>query len=200
MSLENVEVQAKNPASTKRKEQRKRKNEILDIRQKIYLKLKEGKNVFSILKIFKLKVEKFLKDFRTELSYDDEKCLRDKVVITEKAVVRYTENHRAAKECPSNRNEDVAQSTDRSMVVVCESCAVRAQESAVDNLPKPPQVDDVKEIEKRLNDEFKATPMTYDEKRQLSLDLNKLPEDKLGKVVEIIQHREPSLRDSNPDK
>ena len=34
MSLENVEVQGKNSASTKRKEQRKRKNEILDICQK----------------------------------------------------------------------------------------------------------------------------------------------------------------------
>ena len=62
--------------------------------------------------------------------------------------------------------------------------------------------------------------MTYDEKRQLSLDINKLPGDKLGKVcahfcfsfggiilmcfhyqvVQIIQHREPSLRDSNPDE
>ena len=41
--------------------------------------------------------------------------------------------------------------------------------------------------------------MTYDEKRQLSLDINKLPGDKLGKVVQIIQQREPALRDSNPD-
>ena len=49
-------------------------------------------------------------------------------------------------------------------------------------------------------DEMKSTPMTYDEKRQLSLDINKLPGDKLGKVVQIIQHREPSLRDSNPDE
>ena len=49
-------------------------------------------------------------------------------------------------------------------------------------------------------DELKSTPMTYDEKRQLSLDINKLPGDKLGKVVQIIQHREPSLRDSNPDE
>jgi hypothetical protein len=29
---------------------------------------------------------------------------------------------------------------------------------------------------------MKTTPMTYDEKRQLSLDINKLPGDKLGKV------------------
>ena len=42
--------------------------------------------------------------------------------------------------------------------------------------------------------------MTYDEKRQLSLDINKLPGDKLGKVVQIIQQREPALRDSNPDE
>merc|ERR1712058_51422 len=49
-------------------------------------------------------------------------------------------------------------------------------------------------------DELKSTPMTYDEKRQLSLDIDKLPGDKLGKVVQIIQHREPSLRDSNPDE
>merc|ERR1719187_1445244 len=50
------------------------------------------------------------------------------------------------------------------------------------------------------DDEMKTTPMTYDEKRQLSLDINKLPGNKLGKVVQIIQHREPSLRDSNPDE
>ena len=43
-------------------------------------------------------------------------------------------------------------------------------------------------------------PMTYDEKRQLSLDINKLPGERLGKVVQIIQSREPSLRDSNPDE
>lgn len=34
-----------------------------------------------------------------------------------------------------------------------------------------------------------ARPMTYDEKRQLSLDINKLPGDKLGRVVHIIQVR-----------
>ncbi|XP_078075569.1 bromodomain-containing protein 2-like [Mustelus asterias] len=45
-----------------------------------------------------------------------------------------------------------------------------------------------------------AKPMSYDEKRQLSLDINKLPGDKLGRIVHIIQAREPSLRDSNPDE
>ncbi|XP_037963728.2 bromodomain-containing protein 3-like isoform X2 [Plutella xylostella] len=50
------------------------------------------------------------------------------------------------------------------------------------------------------DEEDLAKPMSYDEKRQLSLDINKLPGDKLGKVVHIIQSREPSLRDSNPDE
>ncbi|CAD5123107.1 DgyrCDS11480 [Dimorphilus gyrociliatus] len=50
------------------------------------------------------------------------------------------------------------------------------------------------------DDEDNAKPMSYDEKRQLSLDINKLPGDKLGRVVHIIQEREPSLRDSNPDE
>jgi len=35
------------------------------------------------------------------------------------------------------------------------------------------------------DDETKVIPMTYDEKRQLSLDINKLPGDKLGKVVQV---------------
>ena len=42
--------------------------------------------------------------------------------------------------------------------------------------------------------------MTYDEKRQLSLDINKLPGNKLNRVVQIIQSRESALRDSNPDE
>ncbi|KAL3317601.1 hypothetical protein Ciccas_003746 [Cichlidogyrus casuarinus] len=43
-------------------------------------------------------------------------------------------------------------------------------------------------------------PMTYEEKRQLSMDINKLPGEKLGRVVQIIQQREPSHRDCNPDE
>ncbi|XP_014919914.1 bromodomain testis-specific protein [Acinonyx jubatus] len=49
-------------------------------------------------------------------------------------------------------------------------------------------------------DDADVKPMNYDEKRQLSLDINKLPGDKLGRVVHIIQSREPSLRNSNPDE
>ncbi|XP_014748238.1 PREDICTED: bromodomain testis-specific protein-like [Sturnus vulgaris] len=49
-------------------------------------------------------------------------------------------------------------------------------------------------------EEDESKPMSYDEKRQLSLDINKLPGEKLGRVVHIIQSREPSLRDSNPEE
>lgn len=42
--------------------------------------------------------------------------------------------------------------------------------------------------------------MTYDEKHQLSLDINRLPGMKLGRVVQIIQKREPSMCDANPEE
>ncbi|KAF7648567.1 hypothetical protein LDENG_00154760 [Lucifuga dentata] len=45
-----------------------------------------------------------------------------------------------------------------------------------------------------------SLPMTYDEKHQLSLDINRLPGVKLGRVVHIIQKLEPSLYESNPDE
>lgn len=49
-------------------------------------------------------------------------------------------------------------------------------------------------------DEALPLPMSYEEKRRLSLDINKLPGDKLGKVVNIIKAREPALRDTNPEE
>ncbi|XP_039373188.1 bromodomain-containing protein 2-like isoform X2 [Mauremys reevesii] len=60
-------------------------------------------------------------------------------------------------------------------------------------LPAPPLLYDSEEEEE-------SKPMTCDEKRQLSLDISKLPGEKLGRVVHIIQSREPSLRDPNPEK
>ncbi|CAL1569724.1 unnamed protein product [Knipowitschia caucasica] len=45
-----------------------------------------------------------------------------------------------------------------------------------------------------------AAPMTYQEKHQLSLDINRLPGLELGRVVRIIQKREPSAGQSDPDE
>ncbi|KAH8411528.1 hypothetical protein KR215_006194 [Drosophila sulfurigaster] len=49
-----------------------------------------------------------------------------------------------------------------------------------------------------MNFDATAKPMSYDEKRQLSLDIHKIPADQMGRVVHIIHNREPSLHYSNP--
>ncbi|XP_072540141.1 bromodomain testis-specific protein isoform X2 [Salminus brasiliensis] len=49
-------------------------------------------------------------------------------------------------------------------------------------------------------EEAPALPMSYEDKRRLSLDINRLPGDKLGKVVNIIKAREPALRDTDPEE
>lgn len=46
----------------------------------------------------------------------------------------------------------------------------------------------------------KCLPLTYEEKHQLSLDINRLPGKKLGRVVQIIQTLEPSMCEANPDE
>ncbi|KAM7410570.1 hypothetical protein PAMA_001821 [Pampus argenteus] len=43
-------------------------------------------------------------------------------------------------------------------------------------------------------------PMTFQEKKKLKMDIDKLPGDKLGKLVHIIHARESSLRDSAPEE
>ena len=44
------------------------------------------------------------------------------------------------------------------------------------------------------SDEEDIKEMTYDEMRQLSLNINKLPGDKLERVVRIVEMREPSMK------
>lgn len=53
-------------------------------------------------------------------------------------------------------------------------------------------------LRESMKDEGSAplAPITYQEKKQLKLDINKLPGDKLGKLVKIIHTRESCLRDS----
>ena len=55
-------------------------------------------------------------------------------------------------------------------------------------------------LDYQSDEEDTDQPMSYDEKRQLSLGINKLPSDKIRRVVHIIQSREPSLRKTNPDE
>ena len=121
-----------------------RQNEILEIRQKVYSKLNKGQNAFSIMKKFKSKVETFLRSFKGDLSYVEEKHWKDKIIITEKAVVRRSKELGAAKESCSKKVE--VESLAPSVQEIFE--AARAQETIAENLPEPPQ--EVDEIEKRL--------------------------------------------------
>ncbi|KAM3600115.1 uncharacterized protein V6R79_017996 [Siganus canaliculatus] len=51
---------------------------------------------------------------------------------------------------------------------------------------------------KKWGSDEECLTMTYTEKHQLSLDINRLPGTKLGHVVRIIQTLEPSMCDDNP--
>ena len=85
--IENVfEDDAEKYALAKYDERNRRENEILEMRQKVYSKINKGLNAFSILKVFKKKVKKFLENYRTDLSYHDEEYWRTKIIITERAV------------------------------------------------------------------------------------------------------------------
>jgi hypothetical protein len=48
-------------------------------------------------------------------------------------------------------------------------------------------------IDYQSDEEDMAVPMSYDEKRQLSLDINTLPGEKIGRVVHIIQVKVMSM-------
>ena len=69
-------------------DKKKKEDEIYEIRQKVYSKLNQGRKVYSLMRMFKWKVERYLRTFRAELSYDEDKKWRDKVIITEKAMIR----------------------------------------------------------------------------------------------------------------
>ncbi|XP_026200718.1 bromodomain testis-specific protein isoform X1 [Anabas testudineus] len=55
---------------------------------------------------------------------------------------------------------------------------------------------DIQQVPINNDDESLSIPMTYQEKKQLKVDIDKLPGDKLGKLVNIIHARESCLRDS----
>ena len=126
-------------------DKKKHEDEIFKIRQKVYSKLNQGRNVYSSMRMFKWKVEKYLRTFRAKLSYDEEKKWRKKVVITEKAVVKI-------------RNERKATIN-----------ATRAQELLIENLPDPPKDDEVEETLrklKRLDEENE----TFDDKNEVVVE------------------------------
>ena len=126
-------------------DKKKREDEMYEIRQKVYSKLNQGRNVYSLMRMFKWKVERYSRTFRAKLSYDEEKKWRDKVVITEKAVVRIKNERKATMN------------------------AVRAQELLIENIPDPPKDDEVEETLrkwKRLNEENES----FDDKNEVAVE------------------------------
>ena len=182
-----VEEDKKKSNEVKRNKRRKEESEILEVRQKVYSKLNKGLNAFSILKMFKRKVENFLENYRADLSYHEEKYWREKVIITEKAVVRNENELKAANH--SIEDESLAPSVKEIFD------AVKAQELMIENLPEPPQYDDIEEklaklkkFTKRLNvaekpiDEPKVTNVKADDINVLTVDRNDVKRDDLSLV------------------
>ena len=101
---------------------------------------------------------------------------------------------------PSKRSKPAARPASKS-----KTQGLKGQQTATSSqlaVLKPPPVAAAvaPALDYQSDEEDTAQPMSYDEKRQLSLDINKLPGDKIGRVVHIIQSREPSLRETNPDE
>ena len=120
--------------------------EILEVRQKLYSKLNEGRNVFKLMKKFRRKVDIFLGHFKADLSYVEQKHWRDKVIITEKAINRFKKESKLQKEYCSRKEENVAPSVKELFD------AARAQEILIENLPVPLEVDEIEEKLERLKE------------------------------------------------
>ncbi|KAK2835998.1 hypothetical protein Q5P01_016482 [Channa striata] len=58
----------------------------------------------------------------------------------------------------------------------------------------------IHKVPPKCQDDVPSIPMTYGEKKQLKMDIDKLPCDKLGKLVKIINARESSLQDCTPEE
>ena len=139
---------------------KRREIEILNYRQKLYSVKNRGENVDEMLKTFRSKVVKFLRDYGRNLDTKYEKMWRDKIVITEKAVGRresdwikvdekYVTERILAVEEIGNRNvthEAVEIIPDVKMLLE----NAEAQEMLIENLPEPPKEDEIEEALLRL--------------------------------------------------
>jgi seryl-tRNA synthetase len=52
----------------------------------------------------------------------------------------------------------------------------------------------------KVDKDLDLTPMTYEEKVELSKDISNLPAEKLGKIIEIIHSNVPDLKPNNDDQ
>ncbi|XP_073454355.1 bromodomain-containing protein 2 isoform X1 [Aquarana catesbeiana] len=123
-----------------------------------------------------------------------EKKEKKKKKKSDKRKVKDDEEWRCSKSKSSSQTKKSSKKSGGTTTSSSAMLSVSKSSKKSKSLPPPPPVMYDSE------EEEECKPMTYDEKRQLSLDINKLPGEKLGRVVHIIQSREPSLRDSNPEE
>ena len=118
------------------KEKVDREFELLEIRQIIYAKLSQGMQVDSMLRTFTMKVEQYLKKYKRSLTKYQEKNWKDKVIITEKAVIKAK-----LKEIKTRCKAPASYEDEVNKVVEDTSDTARVDEGVVEKLPEPPAED-----------------------------------------------------------
>ena len=118
------------------KEKVDREFELLEIRQIIHAKLSQGMYADSMLRIFTMKVEQYLKKYNRSLTDFQEKNWKDKIIITEKAVIKSKiKEHRTRCKAPVSYEYEVNKAVEDT------SDTARVDEGVVEKLPEPPAED-----------------------------------------------------------
>ena len=90
------------------KERVDREFELHEIRQIIYARLSHGIYVDSIFRTFEIKVEQYLKKYRRRISDFQEKTWRNRIIITEKAIIgSKLKGHKTRVKVPENYEDEV---------------------------------------------------------------------------------------------
>ncbi|XP_066530164.1 bromodomain-containing protein 2a [Hoplias malabaricus] len=144
--------------------------------------------------IIKPKKKKDKKDKKKKKKTEKKKPEKHKQsrAMLDEVVVRAPKAAKIAKASKSRSRNKAAASSTQGKRAPSKSKSSKKSQAASFSLTFPPHYISEEEDESSI--------ISYDEKRQLSLDINKLPGEKLGRVVHIIQSREPSLRDTNPEE
>ena len=140
--------------------------------------------------MFKWKVEKFLENYRADLSYYEEMIWRVKVIITEKAVVRKRNELKAAN--LSRKDKKPAP------VVKDMFDDAKAQELLIENLPEPPEVSEIEEKLESLK-KFNKKLLNVKKKGAAGKDsmyeVSKVQSDKTKNVVKVNENADTKGND-----
>lgn len=154
-------------------------------------KAEKAKKIKKKDKTDKVKDKKDKKDKNTSKTESKDKSKTKKKEKDKKKASAITESSQETSKVTSATKSDKKKET---------KTPQQRKKSATERSKKSKMAAKKGELPGDSDDEENVKAMSYDEKRQLSLDINKLPGDKLGKVVHIIQTKEPNLKGNNPDE